>query len=120
MLLLKRLEGLASEHHSVMNVLTGSKHRWKQQGITIILFANEFRVKSVGKGLLYPDHKSSDCLLTHWLPMTSIPAAIDRIFCNNFKRFDIKNARLFLDTLFHFWNVHEIYNILKKRMSVLA
>ena len=24
---LKRLEGLATEHHSVMNVLTASKHR---------------------------------------------------------------------------------------------
>ena len=29
MLLLKRLERLASENHSVINVLTGSKHRWK-------------------------------------------------------------------------------------------
>ena len=28
-LVLKRLEGLATEHHSVINVLTGSKHRWK-------------------------------------------------------------------------------------------
>ena len=28
-LLLKRLESLASEHHSVINVLTSSKHRWK-------------------------------------------------------------------------------------------
>ena len=28
-LLLKRLESLAYEHHSVIDVLTGSKHRWK-------------------------------------------------------------------------------------------
>ena len=28
-LLLKRLEGLASEYHWVINVLMGSKHRWK-------------------------------------------------------------------------------------------
>ena len=48
-LLPKRLEGLASEHHSVINVLTGSKHRWKMQGTTIILFSYEFHVKSVGK-----------------------------------------------------------------------
>ena len=47
--------------------------------------------------------------------MTSIPAAICRIFCNNFKRYYLKNGRLFLDFLFHFWNVHEISNILKKR-----
>ena len=38
MLLLKRLEGLASEHDSVINVLTGSKHRWKSQGTIIIFF----------------------------------------------------------------------------------
>ena len=38
----ERLEGLASKHHSVINVLTGSKHRWKKQGTTIILFSHEF------------------------------------------------------------------------------
>ena len=54
------------------------------------------------------------------MPMTSIPDTICRIFCNNFKRYYLKNGRLFLDFLFHFWNVHEISNILKKRMSVLA
>ena len=43
-----------------------------------------------------------------WLPMTCIPAAICRIVCKNFKRFYIKNARHFLDILFHFWNVHKI------------
>ena len=59
-------------------------------------------------------------MLTHWLPMTSIPVAICRIFCNNFKRYYLKNAKLFQDFLLHFWNVHEIYNILTKRMSVLA
>ena len=107
-LLLKRLESLASEHHSVINVLTGSEHRWKFQGTTTSLFPHEFPVNWVGKRLLYSDHKSEDCLLTHWLPKTSIPAAISRIFCNNFKRFYLKNRRLFLDFLFHFWNVHKI------------
>ena len=52
--------------------------------------------------------------------MTSIPATICRIFCNKFQRYYLKNGRLFLDILLHFWNVHEIYNILKKNMSVLA
>ena len=52
--------------------------------------------------------------------MTSVPAAICRIFCNNFKRYYLKNGRLFLDFLLHFRNVHEIYHILKKMMSVLA
>ena len=52
--------------------------------------------------------------------MTSIHSAICRIFCNNFKRYYLKNGRLFLDFLLKFWNVREIYKILKKRMRVLA
>ena len=39
---------------------------------------------------------------------------------NNFKRHYLKNKRLFVDFLWHFSNVHEIYNILKKKMSILA
>ena len=55
---MKRLEGLASEHHSAINVLTGSKDRWKLQGTTIILFPHEFQVNWVEKRLLYSDQKS--------------------------------------------------------------
>ena len=58
MLQLKRLEGLPSEHHSVINVLTGSKHRWKWQRTTIILFSHEFQVNWVGKSLIYSVLKS--------------------------------------------------------------
>ena len=39
---------------------------------------------------------------------------------NKFKRHYLKNKSLFLDFLLHFWNVHEIYNILKKKMSIVA
>ena len=35
---LKRLKGLASAYHSVISVLTGSKHCWSQHGTTIFLF----------------------------------------------------------------------------------
>ena len=34
---------------------------------------------------------------------------------NNFKRYYLKSGRLFLDFLLHFWNVHEMQNILKKK-----
>ena len=47
--------------------------------------------------------------------MTSIPAAICRISRNNFKRHYLKNKRLFLDFLLHFWNVHEISSISEKK-----
>ena len=39
---------------------------------------------------------------------------------NKFKRHYLKNKRLFVDLLLHFWNVHEIFNILRKKMSILA
>ena len=47
--------------------------------------------------------------------MTSIPAAICRISRNNFKRKYLRKKRLFLDFLLHFWNVHEIWSIFKKK-----
>ena len=39
---------------------------------------------------------------------------------NKFKRHYLKNKKLFLDFLLHFLNVHEIQNILKKKMRILA
>ena len=52
--------------------------------------------------------------------MKSIPAAIWRIYRNNFKRHYLKNKILFLDYLLRFWNVHEIQRSFKKEMSILA
>ena len=49
--LLKRPKGIASAHHSVINVLTGSKHSWRQDGTTISLFLHEFEINWVVKGL---------------------------------------------------------------------
>ena len=37
-----------------------------------------------------------------------------------FKRHYLKNKKIFLDFFLHFLNVHEIQNILKKKMSILA
>ena len=39
---------------------------------------------------------------------------------NKFKRDYLKNKGLFVHFLLHFWIVHEIENILKKKMSILA
>ena len=52
--------------------------------------------------------------------MTSIPAAISRIYRNNLKRIYLKNKILFLIFWLHFWNVHEILSIFKKKMSIVA
>ena len=52
--------------------------------------------------------------------MTSIPVAIWIFSDKKFKRIYLKKERHFVDFLLHFWNVHEIYNILKKKKSILA
>ena len=52
--------------------------------------------------------------------MTSIPVAICRFSDNNFKPFQLKKKTHFVDFWLHFWNVHEIYKILKKKKSNLA
>ena len=49
--LLKRLKGLASAHHSVINVLTDSKDCRSQHGTTIFLFFHEFEIIWVAKCL---------------------------------------------------------------------
>ena len=43
-----------------------------------------------------------------------------KISRNKFKPHYLKNKSLFVDFLLHFWNVHAIWNILKKEMSILA
>ena len=52
--------------------------------------------------------------------MATIPAALCRIYRNNFKRHYLRTKTFFLDLLLHFGNVHEICSIFKKRMSILA
>ena len=52
--------------------------------------------------------------------MTSIPVAICRFSYNKFKRFYLKRESLLADIWLYFWNVHEIYNVLKNKKSILV
>ena len=52
--------------------------------------------------------------------MSSIPVAILRFSDKNFKRFYLKKKTHFVNFWMHFRNVHEIYNILNKKKSILA
>ena len=52
--------------------------------------------------------------------MTSIPVAICRCSDNKFTRFYLKKESLFVDFWLYFWNVHEIYNVLKNKKSILT
>ena len=52
--------------------------------------------------------------------MTNIPVAICRFFDKKFKRLYLKKEKLFVEFFLHFWSVHEMDNILKKKKSILA
>ena len=52
--------------------------------------------------------------------MTSIPVAKRRFSNKNCKRLYLKKVRRFFNFLYHFWNVNEIENILKKKKNILA
>ena len=48
------------------------------------------------------------------------PLRIDRKCNSQVKWTYLKNQKLFLDFLFHFWNLHQMLNILKKMMILTA
>ena len=52
--------------------------------------------------------------------MTSVPVAKCRFSNNKFKGLYLKNEKLFVYFLLHFWNMHEIENIVNKEKSILA
>ena len=47
--------------------------------------------------------------------MRSIPVAICTFSDNNFQQLNLKKKTHFVNFWLHFWNVHEIENILKKK-----
>ena len=60
------------------------------------------------------------CLLTYWKPMASILVNIARSCESQFKCNYLKNQKYLINFLFHFWNLHQISNISKKKMMVIA
>ena len=52
--------------------------------------------------------------------MATLLFNIARICNSQFKWNYLQNGKICLNLLFHFWNLHQILNILKKKMMVLA
>ena len=51
--------------------------------------------------------------------MTSILFVIGSFFCNQFKCNYLRNKKLFFNLWLHFWNLHQLPNILKKKMTFI-
>ena len=112
------VKSVVSEHRLAVNILKGSKHLWNLRESVFIIFFDHSERKWLGKYLPYWTLKSWRCLLTHWLPMRSIPLGILGICRSLFKCKYLKNEKLFLNLLFHWWNLHQILNIFGKKIIV--
>ena len=60
------------------------------------------------------------CLLTHILPSANILFKIGRICHSKIRSNYLEIELVFLNFLFHFWNLHQILNILKKKKMAIA
>ena len=103
-----------------MKMLMGAKHFWNPHESTFIKFLDHSEGKWLWKYLLYWNFKSEGVLLTHWLSMTSTLFGIVRIWSSLFNCSYHKNKILFLNFLFHLWNLHQILNIFGEKMIVIG
>ena len=101
----KCLKSPVSEHPSTSNLVNVRKHCWNLHHRPSIKFIDHCQIKWVGKSLSYWHPKSSDCLLTHWLPMKSILFLIERIERYQFRCNYLRNKISFLNFFLRFWNL---------------
>ena len=122
---MKKLAGTLSKEQPFRTGF-GSQHLKASQILAKSPWERFYHVLYLSQGIWFRNclsywwMKSYGCLLTRWLPMTNIVFKIPRIWHSQFKRNSLKKEKLFLNFLFYFWNLHQILNILKKRMIVIA
>ena len=103
-----------------VKVLKGLKHFWNLHESPFIIFSHQSENKWFGRYIPYWNLISWECLLTHWLPMTSILFVIVRICRSLFKRNYLKNEKVFPTFLLIFWNLHQVLKIFSKKIIVIA
>ena len=114
------LERASSAPPSTGNVLMGAKNLWNLHESTFMRSFDHSEEKWFAKCLPYWNIKACGWFLTLWLPMTSVLFGIVRICISQFKCLYLKNGKLFLKFFFDLWNIHQILNIFKKKMIVIA
>ena len=75
----KRLKIPVWNDSSTCNMVNVAKYYWNLHRTSFIIYNDHCQENWVGKSLSYWYAKSRDCLLTHWLQITSILFLIERI-----------------------------------------
>ena len=113
----KCLKSPASEDPSTSNMLNRLKNCSKLNDNTSTIFIDPCHGNLGWKSLTKWYAKSRDCLLTHWLPVTSIVFLKERIYCNIFRCNYLKNEKKKFNFFFHVLNLASIFNFFKKKMN---
>ena len=101
----KCIKSLIWENPSANNMVNVPKHLWNLHYRTFMIFIDHCQVNWVGKGLSLWHGNSWNCLLTQLLPMKSIYFFIGTIEGYQFRYHYLRNKKLFLRFLLHFWNL---------------
>ena len=116
----KCLKGRVSDDRSTSNMVNGSKHCWNLKNKTFTIFIDHCEDNWGLKSLPEWYAKSYDCLLTRWLPVTSIFFLKETIYCYTFRWNYLRNRKCFLNLFSQFLNLDSIFNIFKKNMALIA
>ena len=96
------------------------KHSWNLHHTTFITFIDHGQVNWVGESQFYWHAEPWDYLLTHCVPMTSISFLIETIERYQLRCKYLKNKKILVRFCLHFWNLTEISNVWKKKMTLIA
>ena len=116
----KCLKSPVSEDPSTSNMVNGPKHCWNLNDSTFTIFIDRCEENQALKIFCDWYWKSSDCLLTHWLPMTSILFLTEAIYCNIFRCNYLWNEKYLPNLFFQFRNLDSILKILKKKITLIT
>ena len=117
--LLKRLKGLDSAHHSLINVLTSFETLLRlARLLALFLFFHEFEDKLSGKKSALVTSEIFRLFVNTLTPDDKYSPRNMQIFLdNNFKRLYLKKKWQFFLTIFcsYFWNVHETWEHFERK-----
>ena len=114
------LKSPVSEDPSTSNMVNGRKHCWCLNISTFTIFLDNCEGNSVAKSLSWWYEKYWDCLLIHWMPMTSILFLIQTIYCKMFWCNYLRKRKFWGIFFLHFRNLDPVLNIFKKKMTLIA
>ena len=116
MWLVKCVISLVSEHFAIVSMLNSLKKCTK--AFPSYCFITWLKLS--WKMFVLVHLKSHECLLTHWLPISSILFVIGRSYGNQFSCNCLRKIKLFLTFLVNIFNLNRNLNILKKKMTLIS